>query len=116
MPILTNFGKITNFEFAIFEIKIVPNVAYFDLILKKTFSSPMIFHEKKNQIYVTYKRSKLFKNRNFLEIPEIADDHNFRTEYAKNMKFVSKSAVLVTVLYSINNQILAKSGFRPFWK
>ena len=43
---------------------------------------------KKNQFYIifTYKWSKLFKNPKFLKI---ADDHNFRIEYARNMKFVA---------------------------
>ena len=55
------------------------------------------------------------KSKIFLKIPEIADDHNFGTEYARNVKFVSKCAVLDT-LHSTNNSILTKSGLRPFWK
>ena len=51
----------------------------------------------------------------FQKIPEIAEDHNFGTEYARNVKFVSKCADLDTLLYSTNNSILTKSGFRPFW-
>ena len=53
------------------------------------------------------------KNRNF---PEIADDHNSGTKYARDMKFVSKCVVLDTLLYSTNNSISTKSGFRSFWK
>ena len=50
------------------------------------------------------------------KIPEIAKDHNFGTEYARDMKFASKCVVLDTLLYFTNNSISAKSGFRPFWK
>ena len=56
------------------------------------------------------------KSEIFQKIPEIADDHSFRTDYAREMKFVSKCVVLDTLLYSTNNSILTKSGFRPFWK
>ena len=56
------------------------------------------------------------KSEIFRKIPEIADDHNFETEYARNMKFVSKGIVLDTLLYSTNNSISTKNGFRPFWK
>ena len=38
--------------------------------------------------------------RNF---PEFADDHNSGTEYARDMKFVSKCVVLDTLMYSTNN-------------
>ena len=56
------------------------------------------------------------KSEIFRKFPEIADDHNSRTEYARDMKFVSKCVVLDTLLYSTNNSISIKSGFRPFWK
>ena len=56
------------------------------------------------------------KSETFWKIPEITDDHNFGTENVRNMKFVSKCAVLDTLLYSTNNSILTKSGFRSFWK
>ena len=56
------------------------------------------------------------KSKIFRKLPEIADDHNSGTEYARDMKFVSKRVVLDTLLYSTNNSISTKSGFRPFWK
>ena len=34
----------------------------------------------------------------FRKIPEIADDHNFGTEYGRDMKFVSKYVALDTIL------------------
>ena len=52
----------------------------------------------------------------FRKILEIKDDHNFGTEYARDMKFVSKCVVLDTLLYSAKNSILTKSWFRPFSK
>ena len=73
---------------------------------------------KKNQIYITF--TKTFeivqKSEIFRKNPEIADSHNFGTEYASDMKIVSKCVVLDTLLYSTNNSISTKSGFRPFWK
>ena len=55
------------------------------------------------------------KSEIFRKIPEIAEDHNFGTEYAKNVKLGSQCAVLDTLLYSTNNSISTKSGFRPLW-
>ena len=52
----------------------------------------------------------------FRKIPEIADSSNFGTEYARDVKVVSKCVVLDALLYYTNNLILTKSGFRPFWK
>ena len=79
----------------------------------------MIFPEKNNQIYIIFylqtinliQKSEIFRN-----FPEIADDHNSGTEYARDIKFVSICVVLDTLLYSTNNSISTKSGFRPFWK
>ena len=87
MSILTNFGKSQISKFADFRIKIEPNVDSFGLILRKTFPS-IIFQKKKNQVYIifTYKRPYLFKNSEiFRKIPEIADGHNFGTEYARDV-------------------------------
>ena len=39
------------------------------------------------------------------KIQEIAEDHNFGTKHARNVKFVSKCAVLGTLPYSTNNSI-----------
>ena len=64
----------------------------------------MIFHEKIIRFTILRK------------FPEIADVHNSGTEYARDMKFVSKYVVWDTLRYSTNNSILTKSGFRPFWK
>ena len=50
------------------------------------------------------------KTRNF---PEIADDHNSGTQYAREVKFELKYVVLDTLLYSTNNSISTKKGFRP---
>ena len=36
----------------------------------------------------------------FRQIMEIANDHNFGSEYARNLKFVLECAVLITLLYS----------------
>ena len=55
------------------------------------------------------------KSASFRKITEIVEGHNFGTEYARNVKFVSQCAVLDTLLYSTNNSILVKSEFRPFW-
>ena len=54
------------------------------------------------------------KSKIFQKFPEIADDHNSGTKYARDMKFVSKCVLLDTLLYSTDNSILTKSGFRPF--
>ena len=69
---------------------------------------------KTNQICIifTYKRS-VQKSNIFRKIPEIADDHNFETECAKDMKFVSKCVVLDTLLYSTNNSIRPKVDLGP---
>ena len=75
----------------------------------------MIFHEKRIRftlfLLINVKKSEIFR-----KIPEIADNHSFGTEYARDMKFVSKCVVLDTLLYSTNNSISTKHGFRPFWK
>ena len=74
----------------------------------------MIFREKRIRFtFLLFNSHICSKIRNF---PEIADDHNFGTEYARDMKFVSKCVVLDTLLYSTNNSISTKSGFRLFWK
>ena len=75
----------------------------------------MIFREKITRftLFLLTNGQFCIKIRN---IPEIADDHNSRTEYARDMKFVPKCVVLDTLLYSTNNSISTKSGFRPFWK
>ena len=51
------------------------------------------------------------KSEIFRKILEIVDDHNFGTEYVRDMKFVSKCAVLDTLLYYTNNAISTKSEF-----
>ena len=73
----------------------------------------MIFCEKiiRFSLFLLTNGQLCSKIRNFLEI---ADDHNFGTEYARDMKFVSKCVVLDTLLYSTNKSISTKSGFRPF--
>ena len=48
------------------------------------------------------------KSEIFLKFPEIADDHNFGTEYARDIKLVSKCVALDT-LYCI----LLITQFRP---
>ena len=118
MSILTNFvqfWKNHKFKkFTNFRIKIEPNVNSFGLTLKKTFPS-MIFHEKRIRfaLFLLINGHICSKIRHF---PEIADDHSFGTEYARDMKFMSKCVLLDTLLYSTNNSISTKSGFRPFWK
>ena len=75
----------------------------------------MIFHEKiiRFTLFLLTNGQFCSKIQNFLEI---AEGHNSGTEYAKDMKFVSKCVVLDTLLYSTNNPISTKSGFKPFWK
>ena len=96
---------------------IVDSFFFFRLILKKTFPS-MIFREKRIRfiLFLPINGHICQKSKNLRKIPEIADDHNFGTDYARDMKFVSKCVVLDTLLYSTNNSILTKSGFRPFRK
>ena len=91
MPILTNCGKNANFR-----IKIEPNVDSFSLILKKTFP-PMIFLENiiRFTFFLLTNGQFCSKIRNF---PEIADDHNSGTKYARDMKIVSKCVVWDTLL------------------
>ena len=104
--------KITHFLIS-GRIKIIPNEDSLGLILKKTFPS-MIFHEKKESdlyhlYYFLLTHSRLVqKFEKFGKIPEIAEDHNFGTEYAKNVEFVSKYAVLDTL-----PRILLITQFRP---
>ena len=50
----------------------------------------------------------------YAKISEIDDDHNFGTKYARNMKFVSKCAVLDTLPYSTNIQFRPKVDLGPF--
>ena len=45
------------------------------------------------------------KSENFRKFPEIADDPNSGTKYAREMKCVSKCVVLDILLYSTNNSI-----------
>ena len=75
----------------------------------------MIFREKiiRFTLFLLTNGQFCSKIQNF---PEIADDHNSGTEYARDMKFVSKCVVIDTLLYSTNNSISTKSGFGPFWK
>ena len=76
----------------------------------------MISHEKRIRFTLfLLKTVKIVqKSEIFQKIPEIAEEHNFGTEYARNVKFVSKCAVLDTLPYSTSNSISIKSGFRPF--
>ena len=53
-------------------------------------------------LYLLINGSNCLKIRIFLEI---ADSHIFGTEYARDMKVVSKYVVLDTLLYSSNNSI-----------
>ena len=55
----------------------------------------MIFREKiiRFTLFLLTNGQLCSKIQNFLEI---ADDHNFGTEYARDMKFVSKCVVLDT--------------------
>ena len=66
--------------------------------------------------YCYFKTVKIVqKFKIFRKFLEIAEDHTFGTEYARNLKFVSNCAVLDTLPCSTNNSISTKSGFRPFW-
>ena len=49
-----------------------------------------------------------------VKIIQKSEDHNFGTEHARNVKFVSKCAVLDTLPYSTNNSILTKVDLGPF--
>ena len=74
----------------------------------------MIFHEKKKESEVTVKivqKSKIFR-----KISEIADDHNFGTEFARNVKFEVKCAVFDTILDTTTNSISTKMDLGPVWK
>ena len=115
MNILTIFEKNHKFQrFANFRIKIEPIVDSFSLILKKTFSSKIFREQKKisftpflltNGFFFFFFFFVFFFNQKFSgKILEITDDHNFGTQYARDMKFVSKCVVLDTLLYSTNNQ------------
>ena len=44
------------------------------------------------------------KSEIFQKIPEIADHHNFGTEYVRDIKFVSKCVVLDALPYSTDTQ------------
>ena len=85
-----NFQKLANFR-----MKIIPNEDSFGLILKKTFSS-VISYEKRMRFTLFL----LIKGQNYskiLNFTENAEDHNFGTEHARNVTFLSKCAVLYTV-------------------
>ena len=55
--------------------------------------------KKESDLHYFYLEMVIFvqKSEIFWKIPEIADDHNFGTEYARDMKFVSKCVVLDTL-------------------
>ena len=54
------------------------------------------------------------KSEIFRKIPEIADVHNFRTEYARNMKFVSKCVVWIFYRILLITQFRPKVDLGPF--
>ena len=89
-------------KFANFRIEIEPMVDSFSLILKKTFPS-MFFREKRIRftlftLFLLINGHICSKIWNF---PEIADDYNFGTEYARDMKFCVKMwSFLVSLIAS----------------
>ena len=83
-------------KFANFRIKIIPNVdslwSYFE---KKNSLQWFSMRKESDLLYFYLKTVKIVeKSEIFWKVPEIAEDHNFRTEYATNVKFVSRCAVL----------------------
>ena len=64
---------------------------------------------KKSEVTVNIvQKSKIFR-----KTQEIADDHYFGTEYARNVKFELKCAVLDTLLDTTTNSISTKMDLSP---
>ena len=82
------------------------------LILEKAFPS-MISSEKRIR-FTLFLLTKVKIVQKIRKIPEITNDHNFGTEYARTMKLESQCAVLLTLLYFINNSISTKMDLGPF--
>ena len=100
-----------------FRIKTEPNVFFLSYLEENIPING--FPWKKNQIYITftYKWSYLFKNSKFSgkfrKLLRIITSEPIMLE---TWNLHRKCVVLDTLLYSTNNSISTKSGFRPSWK